>query len=177
MFGCLPSPCPRRADKRRQQFGVGTYAVMCAIGVSKVAEAALRQRRRSSRSEGAVRGGAVGPRIELDMTAAHDGTPIGVELWSPKNNQPLAVKSVAEVGLVQSWNAAHPDRAVRAGDEVIINDVKWQNHNRMFIQHLQKVFGFLKEQRPGMQKVLELGFQRPKRWRTPLDSAKSESLR
>jgi len=116
--------------------------------------------------------------IELDMTAAHDGTPIGVELWSPKNNQPLAVKSVAEVGLVQSWNAAHPDRAVRAGDEVIkINDVKWQNHNRMFIQHLQKVFGFLKEQRPGMQKVLELGFQRPKRWRTPLDSAKSESLR
>lgn len=101
--------------------------------------------------------------IELDMAAAHEGMTMGAELWSKSDHDPLAVLKMADVGLVESWNRANPDKAVQVGDEIVqVGDVKWKHHNRQFIQHMKDQFGVLKEQLPGMKKVLELRVQRPR---------------
>jgi hypothetical protein len=101
--------------------------------------------------------------IELDMAAAHKGMTMGAELWSKSDHDPLAVLKLADVGLVASWNRANPDEAVQVGDEIIqVGDVKWKHHNRQFIQYMKDQLGVLKEQLPGMNKVLELRVQRPR---------------
>jgi len=102
--------------------------------------------------------------IELDMAAAHEGMTIGAELSSKSDHDPLAVLKLGDVGLVEKWNKANPDKAVQVGDEIIqVGDVKWKHHNRQFIQHMKDQFGVLKEQLPGMKNTLELGVQRPRR--------------
>jgi len=114
--------------------------------------------------------------IELDMTAAHDGMAIGAELWSKSDTKPLAVQKLAELGLVEKWNKAHPDKAVQVGDEFIkVGSVEWAFSNRQLVQNLKEQFGSLKPQSPGMENVLAVSFQRPRRSKLPVDSPKPQA--
>jgi hypothetical protein len=111
--------------------------------------------------------------IELDMTAAHEGMAIGADLWSHVDTHPLSVQKLGEVGLVEKWNMAHPDKAVQVGDEFIkAGNVEWAFSNKQLVQNLKEQFGSLKPQSPGMEKVLEISFQRPRRSNLPVENPK-----
>jgi len=106
--------------------------------------------------------------IQLDMTAAHEGVVIGADLWSQTDTRPLAVQKIGEVGLVERWNRDHPDKAVQVGDEFIkVSSVEWAHSNKQLVQTLKDQFGSLKQQSPGMEKMLEVTFQRPRRSKVP----------
>jgi len=111
--------------------------------------------------------------IELDMAAAHEGMNIGADLFSSADTKPLAVQKIGEVGLVEKWNTAHPDQAVQVGDEfIMVRDVEWAHSNKQLIQNLKENFNTLKQQGPGAEKVLQVGFQRPRRSKQPVESPK-----
>lgn len=111
--------------------------------------------------------------IELNMTAAHEGRAIGADLWSQSDHDPLAVLKVGEASLVEDWNRAHPDESVKVGDEIVrVGDVRWKHHNQLFVNYLKEQFGVLKQQRPGMKRVLELRIQRPRHSNVRPESAK-----
>jgi len=111
--------------------------------------------------------------IELDMTAAHEGVNIGADFFSSADTKPLAVQKIGEVGLVEKWNKAHPDQAVQVGDEFIkVSGVEWAHSNKQLIQNLKQTFSMLKQQSPGADKVLQVGFQRPRRSKLPVESPK-----
>jgi hypothetical protein len=114
--------------------------------------------------------------IELNMTAANQGVTIGAELWSQSDHDPLVVLKKGDVGLVENWNRAHPDKAVQVGDEIFkVGDFKWKHGNAIFIRHLKEQFGILKEQKPGMANILELGIRRPRKSKkTQSESEKPE---
>jgi hypothetical protein len=114
--------------------------------------------------------------IELDMAAAHEGMNIGADLFSTADTKPLAVQKIGDVGLVGKWNEAHPDQAVQVGDEFIqVSDVEWSHSNKQLIQNLKQNFDTLKQQAPGAAKVLQVGFQRPRRSKLPVESAKPKA--
>lgn len=114
--------------------------------------------------------------IELNMTAANQGVTIGAELWSQSDHDPLVVLKKSDVGLVENWNRAHPDKAVQAGDEIFkVGDFKWKHGNAMFIRHLKEQFGVLKEQKPGMATFLELGIRRPRKSKMQPEGEKPEA--
>merc|ERR1719343_1257605 len=114
--------------------------------------------------------------IELDMAAAHEGMNIGADLFSSADTKPLAVQKIGDVGLVGKWNEAHPDQAVQVGDEFIqVRDVEWSHSNKQLIQNLKDNFDMLKQQTPGSAKVLQVGFQRPRRSKLPVESAKPKA--
>jgi len=114
--------------------------------------------------------------IELNMTAAHDGMPIGAELGCRSDHDPLIVLKLRDVGLVEDWNQAHPDEAVQVGDEFVkVGDMTWNRHSDLFMHHLKEQFGILREQDPGMTNILGLGFKRPRRSTLPLESLEPEA--
>lgn len=114
--------------------------------------------------------------IELNMTAANRGVTIGAELWSQSDHDPLVVIKKGEVGLVESWNRAHPDKAVQIGDEIFrVGDFKWKHRNEIFIRHLKQQFQSLRKQEPGMADFLELGVRRPRQAKAQPESEKLEA--
>jgi len=114
--------------------------------------------------------------VELNMTAAHDGMPIGAELGCRSDHDPLIVLKLRDVGLVEDWNQAHPDEAVQVGDEFVkVGDMTWNRHSDLFMHHLKEQFGILREQDPGITNILGLGFKRPRRSTLPLESLEPEA--
>jgi len=111
--------------------------------------------------------------IELDMTAAHEGMNLGADFFSSADTKPLAVQKVGEVGLVEKWNKAHPDQAVQVGDELIkVRDLEWARSNKQLVQDLKENFNLLKQQGLGAERVLQVGFQRPRHSKSPVESPK-----
>lgn len=114
--------------------------------------------------------------IELNMTAAREGLPIGAELGCRSDHEPLIVLKLRDVGLVENWNQAHPDRAVRVGDEFVkVGDMKWSRHSDIFMHHLKERFGVLRQQDPGAASTLELGFKRPRHSTMPAGRSEPEA--
>lgn len=115
--------------------------------------------------------------VELNMTAAHGGMPIGAQLGCRSDHDPLIVLKLLDVGLVEDWNQAHPDEAVQVGDEFVkVGDMTWNRHSDLFMQHLKEQFGILREQDPGITNILGLGFKRPRRSTLPLESLETDAV-
>ncbi|CAK0829842.1 unnamed protein product, partial [Prorocentrum cordatum] len=98
--------------------------------------------------------------IEVNMTAAREGMPLGAELGCRSDHDPLVVLKMRDVGLVREWNWAHPDTAVQVGDEFVkVGDMKWNRQNDIFMDYLKEKLRSAREQ--GTTNPLQLGFRRP----------------
>jgi hypothetical protein len=102
--------------------------------------------------------------VELDMTAAHErNLNLGVQLDTDTDFTPVSVAKVRKNGLMETWNKAHPDRAILVGDQIMkVNDILWHHNSQMFAERIKNQYKAYKEYKPGAKKVLTLAIQRPR---------------
>jgi hypothetical protein len=102
--------------------------------------------------------------VELDMVAAHErNLNLGVQLDTDTDFTPVSVARVRKNGLMETWNKAHPDRAILVGDQIMkVNDILWHHNSQMFAERIKNQYKAYKEYKPGAKKVLTLALQRPR---------------
>jgi hypothetical protein len=102
--------------------------------------------------------------VELDMIAAHErNLNLGVQLDTDTDFTPVSVAKVRKNGLMETWNKAHPDRAILVGDQIMkVNDILWHHNSQMFAERIKNQYKAYKEYKPGAKRVLTMAIQRPR---------------
>lgn len=59
---------------------------------------------------------------QISLNKEHDLRTLNVDVYANPDSNYLAIKSIAEPGLAASWNAANPDRLIRAHEKIALVD-------------------------------------------------------